>query len=101
MNGRSFSFGGSGNPLVQALTLVVLALVLVGAVILGAFILAAILGLGVIAFVGFKLRAWWLRRGPPSGGSGPGRPAQDLPYIEGQYEVIDTDAERRRSGERR
>lgn len=102
MNGRSFSFGNSGNPLVQVLSLVVFAVVLVGAVILGAFVLAAILGLAVIAFIGFKLRAWWLRRGPPGGGSGPGRPAKGVRYIEGEYEVIDSDdAERRRSGERR
>ena len=102
MNGRSFSFGNSGNPLVQVLSLLVFAVVLVGAVILGAFVLAVILGLAVIAFIGFKLRAWWLRRGPPGGGSGPGRPAKGVRYIEGEYEVMDSDhAERRRSGERR
>jgi hypothetical protein len=101
MNGRSFSFGNSGNPLAQALSLLVFGVVLVGAVILGAFVLAAVVGVAVIAFIGFKVRAWWLRRGP-RGGAGPGSQAQDVRYIEGEYEVIDADdAERRRSGERR
>ena len=101
MNGRSFSFGNSGHPLVQALWLLVFAVVLVGAVILGAFVLAVLLGLAVIAFIGFKLRAWWLRRGPPGSGPGPGRPAKGIPYIEGEYEVVDTDAERRPRDQRR
>jgi hypothetical protein len=107
MNGRSFSFGNSGNPLVQALGLLVFALVLVGAVVMGAFVLMAILGLAVIAFVGFKVRAWWLRRrrpggGPGGDGSGPGRPAKGIRYIEAEYEVIDSDAaERRRRDQRR
>jgi hypothetical protein len=101
MNGRLFSFGKSSHPLVQALWLLVFAAVLVGVVILGAFVLAVVLGLAVIAFIGFKLRAWWLRRGPPGSGPGPGRPAKGIRYIEGEYEVVDTDAERWRSDQRR
>jgi len=75
--------------------------VLVGAVILGAFVLAVVLGLAVLAFIGFKVRAWWLRRGPPGSGPGPGGPAKGIRYIEGEYEVIDTDAERRGRDQRR
>jgi hypothetical protein len=106
MNGRSFSFGNSGNPLVQALWLLVFALALAGVFIVGAFVLMAIVGLAVITFLGFQLRGWWLRRrsggGPPGGGSGPGGPAKGIRYIEAEYEVIDSDAsERRRREERR
>lgn len=101
MNGGLYRFGSSGNPLVQVLSVLALAVVLAGAVILGAFVLAAIVGLAVIALVVFKLRAWWLGRGPPSGGSGPGRPAKGVPYIEGEYEVIDSDDAKRRRSERR
>ena len=108
MNGRYIPFGNSRNPLAQALSLVVLAVVLVGAVIMGAFVLMAVLGFAAIALLGFTLRNWWLRRqaggrGPnDGGGSGPG-PAKGIRYIEGEYEVIDSDAdtERRRSNERR
>jgi hypothetical protein len=107
MNGRSFSFGNSGNPLVQALWLLVFALALVGVFIVGAFVLMAIVGLAAMAFLGFHVRAWWLGRrargGPPGGGSGPGGgPAKAIRYIEAEYEVIDSDAsERRRREERR
>jgi hypothetical protein len=105
MTSRSFSFGNSGNPLVQVLSLLVFGVVLVGAVIMGAFVLAALVGLAVIAFVVLKVRAWWLRRrsgGRGPTGGGPGRPAKGIRYIEGEYEVIDadSDAERRRSGKR-
>ena len=103
MNSGSFPFGKPGNPLAQVLSLLVFAVVLVGAFIMGAFVLVALLGLAVIAFLVLKLRAWWLRgrsggRGP-NDGSGPGRPAKGIRYIEGEYEVIDadSDAERRRS----
>ncbi|HEX7236604.1 MAG TPA: hypothetical protein VF405_06550 [Gammaproteobacteria bacterium] len=106
MNGRYFSLGTSRNPLAQALSLLVLAVVLVGAVIMGAFVFLTLLGLAVIAFLGFRVRAWWLRRhgrGPRDGGPGPGRPAKGIRYIEGEYEVLDADAEaeRRHSSERR
>lgn len=109
MSGRSFSFGNSGHPLAQAVSLLVLAVVLVGAVIMGAFVLMALLGLGVLGFLGYKVRGWWLRRRGPRGGRGPdgqdpgpGGPAKGIRYIEGEYEVIDADAdaERRRSGKR-
>jgi hypothetical protein len=109
MNGRSFSFGRSGHPLVQALSLLVLAVVLVGALIMGAFVLMALLGLGVLAFLGYQVRGWWLRRRAGGGhgpdGRGPGSepgPAKGIRYIEAEYEVIDAEAEakRRRSEER-
>lgn len=108
MNGRYLPFGNSRNPLAQALSLVVLAVLLVGAVIMGAFVLMAILGFAAIALLGFSVRNWWLRRqargGGPNGdgGSGPERPT-GIRYIEGEYEVIDrdADAERRPPRERR
>ena len=106
MSGRSFSFGNWGHPLAQALSLLVFAVVLIGAVIMGAFVLMAVLGLGILGFLGYKVRSWWLRRrgggGPDDRGPGPGRPAKGIRYIEGEYEVIDadSDAERRRPGQR-
>jgi hypothetical protein len=108
MKSRSFSFGNYGNPLIQALALLALAVFLVGAVIMGAFVLMALVGLSLLAFLGYTLRSWWLRRRAgrgrgPGAGPGPGRPAKGIRYIEGEYEVIDpeADAERRRSRERR
>lgn len=104
MNGRYFAFGNSGNLLVQALSLIVFGMILIGAVIMGAVMLAAIVGLAIVGFFALKLRVWWLRRrsrgrGPNGGpGAGPGRPAESIRYIEGEYEVIDTDADAERRG---
>jgi hypothetical protein len=106
MNGRPFSFG-SGNPLAQFLSLLAFGVVVVTAVMLGAFVLLAALGVALIAFVAFSVRVWWLRRkmrgrGPFDGPPGPG-PAKGIRYIEGEYEIVDADAdaERRRTGDGR
>ena len=105
MDGRNISFGNSGNPLAQALSLLVFAMILVGAVIMGAVMLAALVGLAIVAFFVLKLRFWWLRRGArgPNPPGGPGAPGKRIRYIEGEYEVIETDAdaERRRPSNRR
>jgi hypothetical protein len=106
MNGRLFSFGGSGNPLAQILSFVVLGVIIAGAVIMGAFVLLAFLGLAAVGFAVLAIRGWWLSRKLRGRGSNdrvPGGPAKDVRYIEGEYEVLDADADaaRRRSGERR
>ena len=83
MNGRQFTFGISGHPLAQFLAMIVMGVVLVGAVIMGAFVLLVLLGVFVIGYVAFRVRAWWrLRKLPPQGpfGSGPEPgPAKDAP----------------------
>ena len=103
MDGRQLGFNPSGNPLAQILSLVALGVVIVGAVIMGAFVLLAFLGVAAIGFIVFAIRGWWLRRklrGRGPEGGGPGRPAKGGRYIEGEYKVVDADAdaERRRSG---
>lgn len=108
MDGRNFSFGNAGNPLVQALSLLVFVLILVGSVIMGAVILAAFVGLAIVGFFVLKVRFWWLRRrargkgidGGPGAGPGQGK---TIRYIEAEYEVIepDADAEHRRPDDRR
>ena len=68
--------------------------------------LVVLLGLFVIGYIAFWVRAWWRwrklrRRGPSGGGPGPG-PAKGIRYIDGEYEVVETDADaaRRDSGTR-
>lgn len=105
MNGRYLPFGSSSNPLAQIVSMLVLGVVLVGAVIMGAFVLMAVVGFAAIAFLAFSLRVWWLRRkhgrgGRHGGGAGRGT---SIRYIEGEFEVVETDAEaeHKRSRERR
>ena len=96
MHGRQLGFNASGNPLAQILSVLALGAVVVGAVIMGAFMLLAFLGVAVIGFVVFVVRGWWLRRkmrGRGPDGGGPGRPAKGIRYIEGEYEVLDADAD--------
>jgi len=104
MNGRVFSFGSSGNPLVQILSLLAFGALLTVALIMGAVVIAVILGLAVIAGIVLSVRVWWLRRkfrgGPPfDAGSGPPGPGPgNARLIEGEYVVVkkpDADAERR------
>jgi uncharacterized membrane protein len=100
MDGRQFSFRTSGNPFAQVLSLLVLGAVVAGAVIIGSVVLLAFLGLAVIGVVVLSIRGWWLRRKLGDGGSsggppGPG-PAKGIRYIEGEYEIIDADADARR-----
>ena len=62
MSARHYTFRTSGNPLVQALWVVVGVAVLVAAVVMGALVLAVLLALGAVAAAVFAVRVWWLRR---------------------------------------
>jgi UPF0716 family protein affecting phage T7 exclusion len=106
MNGRQFTFGVSGHPLAQLLAMLVMALVLVAAVVMGAFVLMLLIGLFVIGYVAFKIRAWWHRQRSRSraafGSDAQSGPVKAIRYIEGEFEVVEAarnDA-RRRSGPR-
>src|SRR5690242_6818538 len=108
MNGRVFSFGRSGNPLVQIASILVFGVLLVGAVIMGAVVIAALLGLAVIFAIVVAVRVWWFRRKlrsrmPAESGYDPPPPdepkAEQKRLIEGEYEVVkqrDADDARRR-----
>jgi hypothetical protein len=114
MGVRHYSFGTSGNPLVQALWMVLGAVLLVGALVMGAVVLSALFALGAVAAGVFALRVWWLRHklrrdgayhganGSQTGENGDeGRTAPRL--IEGEYTVVDerdADEARRPSGRR-
>jgi hypothetical protein len=82
----------------------VFAVIVVGAVIMGAFVLLAFVGVAAIAVVVFAVRGWWpkrkLRNGSGPFGDDP-NPAKGVRYIEGEFKVIDSDADakRRRSNE--
>jgi membrane protein implicated in regulation of membrane protease activity len=104
MAGRQFYFGSSSNPLVQILSLLVFGVLLAGAFILGTFVLIGFIGLAFVGAAVFSVRLWWLRRKlarrmKENGGPGPGREGEGPYVIEGEFEVLESDAakERRRS----
>jgi hypothetical protein len=95
MTGRQFSLGISGTPLGQLLAMAVMGVVLIGAVLLGSFLLIGLLGFFAIGYSIFWIRSWWRWR--ISRGRGPRGPEHDpargVRFIEGEYEVIEADAE--------
>lgn len=98
MNGRLYTLGASGNPVVQVLSLLVFGVALIGAVLMGAVILAFVFGLAVIAAIVFSVRLWWLRRKMQRPGRGGERFGDmDGRLIEAEYTVIrERETQRRR-----
>lgn len=83
------------NPLSRLLAAILAVLAMVGAFFFGVFVLAFAAGIGLIAWLAFSIRLWWLRksgviqagRGPGSNqGQGPGETGRDLTDVE--YTVV-------------
>ena len=55
-------FGASGNPLLQAASLLVFGLLLVGAFVMGAVIFAIVLAIAAVGAIALYAQLWWLRR---------------------------------------
>jgi hypothetical protein len=102
MAARLSSFNVSGTPLGQFLAMLIMGVVLVGALFMGAVVFLFLLGIFAIGYGIFWLRAWWRwrfagGRAPAGDGQAPG-PAKGIGYIEGEYEVIEADADPARRG---
>lgn len=97
MDARRYTFGASGNPIIQGLWLLVFGAALIVAVLMGAVILAVVLGLAVVASIVIAVRVWWLRRKLAAHGfdaqaqSSAEQPGGRL--IEAEYTVIDERSE--------
>ena len=92
------------NPLARLLAALVGVLALVGAFFFGIFIFAIAIALGLIAWLAFTVRVWWLRRKLGFGEAAPDDAARRQPpgepgqgggdVIDGEYEVISRDEDR-------
>lgn len=89
------------NPLARLLAALVGVLALVGAFFFGVFIFAIAIALGLIAWLAFTVRMWWLRRKLERGegfSAGPSmRPnvsENNEDVIDAEYEVIEREEER-------
>jgi len=81
------------NPVSRILASLFAILVIVGAFIFGIFVLAGVAVLGLLGWVVFSIRRWWLRRSgavPASEEPTQARsePAQQSEIIEAEYTVI-------------
>lgn len=74
------------SPLARIIASLFAAVAIVLAIVFGLFVLAAAVGLGLLAWLGLVIRAWWLRR---KGVAAPGksRPG-DSGVIEAEYKVV-------------
>lgn len=88
------------NPLSRLLAAILAILALTGAFFFGIFILAFAAGIGLVAWMVFSIRLWWMRRrgttaGPAQGtvngqaqqpGPGSGESSRDI--IDAEYTVV-------------
>jgi hypothetical protein len=101
MTPRQFSFGVSGNPIAQVLSVLVFGLLLIGALIMGAVVLAVLFGIAIIAGAVLAVRLWWLRRKLRAAGAFDPAPESppDTRLIEGEYTVVEKSATRETHGQ--
>jgi len=76
------------NPLSRVLAALVAALVLVGAFFFGLVVLALIVGVGLIFWLGLRLRMWWLRRHLPRNEVTPDLGPKEGEVIDAEYTVV-------------
>ncbi len=102
MTGRLSSFSISGHPVGQVLAMIVMGIVLLGALFMGAIVFLLLLGIFVVGYSAFWLRAWWhwrtSRGRAPSDSASAAGPVQSVGYIDGEYEIVEADADAARRG---
>lgn len=77
------------NPISKVLASLFAILVVVGAFIFGIFVLAAVAILGLVGWIVFAIRRWWLRRkGVEPFVNSPEPAARETEIIEAEYTVI-------------
>lgn len=78
------------NPVSRVLGVIVAILTLLGAFFFGLVILMVIFGLGLLLYLGMRLRMWWIMRHMPAPEPAPERTADQGEVIEAEYKVIST-----------
>lgn len=77
------------NPVSKVLASLFAILVVVGAFIFGMFVLAAVAVLGLVGWIVFSIRRWWLRRtGHEPVSQTQSEPSGQSEIIEAEYTVI-------------
>ncbi|MCH7505729.1 MAG: hypothetical protein IID60_00300 [Proteobacteria bacterium] len=76
------------NPLSRALATVVAVLALAAALFFGLIVLALVVGIGLLFWLGIRLRLWWMRRHIPPHDTGPASTPQKGAVIDAEYTVV-------------
>ena len=76
------------NPLSRALATVMAVLVLAAALFFGLIVLALAVGIGLLFWLGIRLRLWWMRRHIPPNDNGPASTPQKGAVIDAEYTVV-------------
>ena len=76
------------NPVSRIVAAMVAAVALVGAFFFGLLVLALFAGLGLLLWLGFWLRLWWLRRHLPQGETTAESSGEQGEIIDGEYRVV-------------
>ncbi len=79
------------NPLSRALAAVTAVLALVAAFFFGLIVLALAVGIGLLFWLGIRLRLWWMMRQLPPRDAAPVHTSEKGDVIEAEYTVISSD----------
>ena len=77
-----------GNPLIQALSVIVAAVLLGLAFVVGAVVVGVLLTVGAVAALAFAIRIWWLQRKIRATSAGNPSDRSGRQVIEGDYTVV-------------
>lgn len=77
------------NPIARVIAAVIAVLVFAGAFFFGLVLLAVIIGLGLLAWIGIRLRMWWIMRQMPAAETASSHPAPGKSEaIDAEYTVV-------------
>jgi uncharacterized iron-regulated membrane protein len=76
------------NPLSRVLAAVMAVLALVAAFFFGLIVLALAVGIGLLFWLGLRLRLWWIRRRIPPIDTAPASTPQKGEVIDAEYTVV-------------
>lgn len=76
------------NPIARVFAALFAVLAFVGAFFFGLIILAVLVGLGLLFWIGLRIRLWWLKRQMPESEPTPSGPAPQSQVIDAEYTVV-------------
>jgi len=76
------------NPVARVLAALLAVLAFAGAFFFGLIILAVVVGLGLLLWLGIRLRMWWIMRHAPRSETASSSPPSSNEVIDAEYTVV-------------